>query len=107
MRLQIINPDTTQAVTDRVLQEARRYGRADTDITDITAVTAAFGVAVVSTQAELVIAAHAALDLLAAYAPGHDAAIVAISFDASAMPASRRSAVPPLIPTLAQKGPFR
>jgi allantoin racemase len=104
MRLQIINPDTTQAVTDRVLQEARRYGHADTDI---TAVTAAFGVAVVSTQAELVIAAHAALDLLAAYAPGHDAAIVAISFDASAMPARRRSAVRPLIPTLAQKGPFR
>ncbi len=93
MRLLIVNPNMTEVVTDRVVREARRCARPGTDI---TGVTAGFGVAIVSTEAELVIAAHAALDLLAAHAEGHDAAIVAMSFDAGVVAARRLLSMPVL-----------
>jgi allantoin racemase len=91
MRLLIVNPNTTQAVTDAVAREARRCARAGTVI---TFATAGFGVAIVSTEAELAIAAHAALDLLAIHADGHDAAIIAMSFDAGAAAARRLLHIP-------------
>jgi allantoin racemase len=59
-------------------------------------VTARFGVAVVSTEAEVAIAAHAALDLLATHHAGHDAAIVAMSFDAGALAGRRLLPIPVL-----------
>ena len=78
MRLLLINGNTTQAVTDRVVAEATRSASAGTNV---TGVTARFGVSIVSTQAEEDIARHAVLDAIASNCAGHDAAILAISFD--------------------------
>src|SRR5665213_2259030 len=78
MKLLLVNGNTTQAVTDLVRAEALLHARPGTDI---TAVTATFGVPIVSTELENAIAGHAVLDLLATHAPGHDAAVLAISFD--------------------------
>ena len=61
-----------------MLAEARRAAAPETEI---EAVTSAFGASIVSTEAENLIAGHAALDLLAAHSVGFDAAVVAISFD--------------------------
>jgi allantoin racemase len=91
MRLLIVNPNMTVRVTERVVAEAQRCRR---EGTEITGVTAGFGVAIVSTEAELAIAAHAALDLLATHAAGHDAAIVAMSFDAGVVAARRLLPMP-------------
>jgi allantoin racemase len=44
-------------------------------------VTGAFGARIVTIEAENVIAGHAALDLVAQHGAGHDAVILAISFD--------------------------
>jgi allantoin racemase len=93
MRLLIINPNMTESVTDRVVAEAMRCRRSGTEI---TGVTARFGVAIVSTEVELAIAAHAALDLLASHAAGHDSAIIAMSFDAGVVAARRLLPIPVL-----------
>src|SRR4051794_19114750 len=93
MKLLLVNPNMTQAVTDRVAAEARRIASPGTEV---TAVTGAFGVAVVSTEAEAVVAAHAALDLLAEHYEGHDAAIIAMSFDAGVVAARRLLPIPVL-----------
>ena len=78
MKLLLVNGNTTQAVTDRVLAEARRCAAPGTEV---TGATARFGVSIVSTEAENDIAAHAVLDTLSATYADHDAAILAISFD--------------------------
>jgi allantoin racemase len=78
MKLLLANANTTQAVTEACITEARRCASPDTEI---LGVTASFGASIVTTQPENVIAAHAALDLLARHYHGCDAAILAISFD--------------------------
>ena len=78
MKLLLVNGNTTQAVTDRVVAEATRCAAPGTTI---NGVTARFGVSIVSTEAEEEIARHAVLDALAVSFAGHDAAILAISFD--------------------------
>ena len=78
MKILLVNPNTTEAVTASVEAEARRHAGPGTEL---TAVTAGFGVTIVSTEAENIVAAHAALDLLATHHAGFDAAIVAMSFD--------------------------
>src|SRR5437879_13317023 len=62
MKVLLVNGNTTQTVTERVLAEARRCGAPGTEI---MGVTARFGVSIVSTEAENDIAAHAVLDVLA------------------------------------------
>lgn len=83
MRIALVNANTTQAVTDTVVAEARRHAAPGTEI---IGVTAAFGVGIVSTEAGNTVAGHAALDALARLAapatnPAVDAAVLAISFD--------------------------
>lgn len=77
MRILVVNGNTTQPVTDRVAAEARRHAGPGTEV---VGATAAFGVAIVSTEAENAVAGHAVLDLLARNMDV-DAAILAISFD--------------------------
>jgi allantoin racemase len=77
-RLLIVNPNTTTAVTETVVGEARRCARKGTEV---VGVTSAFGASIVSTETENLVAGHAALDLLATHHPGFDAAVVAMSFD--------------------------
>ena len=85
VRLLIVNPNTSVAVTDRFCAEARAVAPVGVEI---VGVTGEFGAAIVSTEAENVIAGHAVLQLLARHAGAHDAAILAISFD-SALDAAR------------------
>ena len=91
MKLLLVNGNTTQAVTDRVVAEATRCAAPGTAI---TGVTARFGVSIVSTEAENEIAGHAVLDALAANVTGHDAAILAISFDTALLGARQIVPVP-------------
>ncbi|MDR3538835.1 MAG: aspartate/glutamate racemase family protein [Acetobacteraceae bacterium] len=91
MKLLLANGNTTQAVTDIVVAEAIRCAAPGTDI---TGATARFGVSIVSTEAENDIAAHAVLDLLAASYPGHDAAILAISYDTALSSARQIMPIP-------------
>ncbi|TBW40724.1 hypothetical protein EYW49_03065 [Siculibacillus lacustris] len=78
MNILVINPNTTTAVTDRFVAEARAV--APCGVT-IDGVTGRFGAAVVTTRAENVLAAHAALELAARHHATYDAVILAISFD--------------------------
>ncbi len=74
MKLLLINPNVTEAVTDLMATEARHSASPDTGI---TAVTASFGTQYVENRVEAAIAGHAVLDVLAAHMAGYDAAIIA------------------------------
>jgi Asp/Glu/hydantoin racemase len=74
MKLLLINPNITEAITGSMAAEARLFASPGTEI---TAVTASFGTQYVENRVEAVIAGHAVLDALAAHMEGHDAAIVA------------------------------
>jgi allantoin racemase len=84
-RILIVNPNTTASVTARVLAEAQLWARPGTELTALTGET---GASIVSTPAEELVAARAALEMLAQHHAGYDAAILAISFD-SGLVASR------------------
>ncbi len=77
MKILLANANTTQAVTDAVVAEARHHAA---EGTEIIGGTGRFGVAIISTDAENAVAGHAMLDLLAAF-PDVDAAVLATSFD--------------------------
>lgn len=74
MRLLIINPNISQSVTDLIGAEARRSASADTEL---TLLTAPFGVAYIETRFEALIGAYACATLAADHADGHDAVILA------------------------------
>jgi allantoin racemase len=74
MKLLLINPNITEALTATIAAEARLFTSPGTEI---TAVTASFGAQYVENRAEAAIAGHAVLDALAEHMAGHDAAIVA------------------------------
>jgi allantoin racemase len=78
VRLLAINPNTSAEVTEAFVAAARRCAP---DGVRIDGVTGRFGARTISTEAETVIAGHAALDLAASHAAGCDAVILAISFD--------------------------
>ncbi len=67
MRLLLANPNTSQAVTDRIAAVGRTAASAGTVI---QAVTAAAGVPYIATRAEAVIGARAVLELFAEHAGG-------------------------------------
>ena len=91
MKLLLVNGNTTQAITERVLSEARRCGAPGTEF---TGATARFGIGIVSTEAENDVAAHAVLDTLSKAYDGHDAAILAISFDTALIGARQIVPIP-------------
>ena len=78
MKLLLINPNLTQAVTDRVLQAAQAAARPGTEL---LAVTGSFGPQVIGSRAENALAAHGVLELVAQHAPGCDAVVLAVSLD--------------------------
>ncbi len=73
MKLLLINPNITAAMTDLMAAEARRFASPGTEI---VAATAAFGTQYIENRAEAAIASHAVLDVLARHAACCDAAIV-------------------------------
>ena len=72
-RLLIINPNTTEAMTQRIADEARRFAPADLRIETRTA---AFGHPVIASRAAYAVAAHAALEAYASAGGGFDAVIL-------------------------------
>ena len=74
MRLLIINPNTSDSVTALIGAEARRSASAGTEL---TVLTAPFGVAYIETRFEALIGAYATAQLAAERHAGHDAVIVA------------------------------
>jgi allantoin racemase len=91
MRILLVNANTTQAVTDRMAAAAASVA---TPGTAITAVTAAFGAAIIGTRVETAIAGAAVVASLAEHAAGHDAAIVAASIDPGLAAAREQLAIP-------------
>jgi Asp/Glu/hydantoin racemase len=73
MRLLLINPNITEAMTASMLAEARL---AASPSTEIAGVTAQFGTQYVENRAEATVAGHAVLEVLASHMAGHDAAII-------------------------------
>ncbi|WGI25200.1 aspartate/glutamate racemase family protein [Halomonas alkaliantarctica] len=77
-RLLLVNGNTSNTVTQKLLAEAERYAGANVQI---SAVTARFGADLVSNRASNVIAGHAVLDAVAHHQDPYDAVLVAISLD--------------------------
>ena len=78
MKLLLINPNTTQAVTEAVLAAARASAQPGPEL---KAVTGEFGAEVIGSRAENAVAHHGVLSLLAEHAPGCDAVVLAVSLD--------------------------
>ena len=74
MRLLVINPNISESVTALIEAEAKRSASPGTEITMLTA---PFGVAYIETRFEALIGAYAAAQLAAEHHVGHDAVIVA------------------------------
>jgi allantoin racemase len=74
LRILLINPNTTAAVTDLVADHVRRIAG---DAASFVPVTGRFGARYISTRASAAIAAHAALDAYAAHGEGSDAVYLA------------------------------
>ena len=93
MRLLLANPNTTQAVTDTIAAAARAFAASGTEVVPVTA---RFGGKIIGTRAEMAIAEHAALDVLARAAEGCDAAIIGASVDSALRAAREMFAFPVL-----------
>jgi allantoin racemase len=93
MRILLANPNTTQAVTDMVATAARA---AASPGTEIVPATASFGPRIIGTRAEMAIAQHGLLDLLARESGGCDAAIIGASVDSALLAAREMFAFPVL-----------
>ncbi len=91
MKLLLINPNLTQAVTDAVALAARSAARPGTEI---VAVTGDFGPQVIGSRAENALAAHGVLDLVARHADGVDAVVLAVSLDTALWPCRELLPVP-------------
>jgi Asp/Glu/hydantoin racemase len=74
MKLLLLNPNTSQSVTERIASAARNVAIPGTVV---TAVTAPRGVPYIATRAEAVLGGAVALEMLAQLHPQHDAAIIA------------------------------
>ncbi len=74
MRILLINPNTTGAITERM---AAYVGEIAGNAATFVPVTGSFGARYISTRAAAAIAAHAALDALAEHAQGFDAVYLA------------------------------
>jgi len=74
MRILVVNPNISESVSELIGDEARRAASAGTEITMLTA---PFGVAYIETRFEALIGAYAAANMVAEHAPGHDAVIIA------------------------------
>ncbi|MDE0308666.1 MAG: aspartate/glutamate racemase family protein [Acidiferrobacterales bacterium] len=78
MRILLINPNTSEFVTDRAVEAARKVAAADTVV---KGVTGSFGAPIINSETDMVVGAHSAVDLAAVHAAGFDAVGLAVSFD--------------------------
>ena len=78
MKILLVNANTTAAVTQRIAAEARRVASPGTEVLPVTGT---FGAPIIGTRAEMAIAEHTALDLVAKHGAGVDAVVIGVSFD--------------------------
>ena len=93
MRLLLINPNTTAAITDKVVAMAHTVAAPSTEL---VAVTGRFGAAYVASRAAYAIAAHAALDAWAE-TPGPFDAVVLACFGDPGLDALRELSPVPVV----------
>jgi Asp/Glu/hydantoin racemase len=93
VKLLVINPNITESVTRLIGDEARR---AASPGTELTLLTAPFGVAYIETRLEALIGAYACLLLMAESQEKHDAVIIA-AFGDPGLPALRDAIDRPVI----------
>ena len=91
MRILLANANTTTAVTELCVGEARRVASA---ATEIVPVTGAFGAAIINSRAENTIAGHALLDALASHQAGADGVVIAVSYDTALFAAREMLDIP-------------
>jgi allantoin racemase len=91
-RCLVINPNTTAAVTDKVLAACRKAQPS----VQWDGATARFGAAYIADEASYATAGHAALDALEAFHAGHDAVLLACFGDPGLMALRERTRVPVL-----------
>lgn len=91
MRILLINPNTTESVTELV---ARHVAAIAGDAASIKPVTGAFGARYISSRASAAIAGHAALDALARHGAGCDAVYLACFGDPGLLALREIAAVP-------------
>jgi Asp/Glu/hydantoin racemase len=92
-RLLVINPNTTQSITDLV---ARHVGAAVGPGFEIVPATGAFGCAYITSEACFAVGAHAALDCLERHGAGCDAVLLACFGDPGLFALKETSRVPVL-----------
>ncbi len=78
MRILLINPNTSEFVTDRAVNAAREIAASDTTV---EGVTGQFGAPIINSETDMVVGAHSAVDLAALHATGFDGVGLAVSFD--------------------------
>lgn len=91
MRLLLINPNTTQAVTALVAARARETAGPGVEIVPVTG---RFGARYISSRAAAAVAAHAALDAFAEHGEGCDAVCLACFGDPGLLALKELSPVP-------------
>jgi allantoin racemase len=91
MRLLVINPNTTESVTELVADLGRRLAEPGSEI---RAVTGRFGARYISSRSAATIAGHAALELLATHVEGCDAVYLACFGDPGLFALKELSPVP-------------
>jgi allantoin racemase len=91
LRILLINPNTTPAVTDIITQRVRPM-LGENDV--LVPVTGRFGARYISTRVAAAIAAHAGLDLLASHVSGCDAVYLACFGDPGLLALREVSPVP-------------
>lgn len=96
MRLLLINPNTSAAMAETMVAEARRIAAPGTEI-DVC--SAGFGSRYISTRSEAAVAGHALLSAIAAHHDGHDAIIVGAFIIPAVTHAAKEFAPVPLIAT--------
>lgn len=91
MKLLLVNPNTSAAMTERMAAAARSVVAPGTEIAPLTAPR---GVPYIASRAEADIAAAIVLEMLAEHAPGHDAAIIAAFGDPGLVGARELLSIP-------------
>jgi allantoin racemase len=91
MHILLVNPNTTQTVTEACANQARRIASPGTEI---VAVTGEFGARIIHSRAENVIAGYAILTMIAKNMTGIDAVLLAVSYDTALMAAREMLSIP-------------
>jgi Asp/Glu/hydantoin racemase len=91
MRILLINPNTTSAITDRVASYVRAIAPGDVEFVPVTG---RFGARYIASRAASAIAAHAALDAMAEHGAGCDGVYLACFGDPGLLALKELSPVP-------------